>query len=185
MHPIRNRTNQILRFLSVLALAVAAALTFVSNAHALTSVGCYGVACNGQDPSTTNCLASGVLIQDQTVADVGDIYLYESPNCATAWAQLNVSPTSLAVVHGDLGQLAEIFYEPANGGVESFQATLWGGDTTKVTYSLMVPLTGSVKACGGDMGNNGFDEDPQGTRDLEQPGTANDAFLYGACTLWH
>lgn len=118
--------TKITRYPLALLIATASVIASVPSAQATIGIaGCSGIACNGQDPVSAGCLSGGVEIQDQMVANVGDIYLFESLTCGTAWARLNVSPTSMALVHGDLRQLAEIFYEPPTGGVEAFEATVW------------------------------------------------------------
>jgi hypothetical protein len=86
--------------------------------------------------------------------------------------------------------LAEIFYEPPEGGYEQFSTAEWGGGYNDPTTTTMVPDDGSVKACGGDPGGSTdpFDEDPQGTQNVEQdPDADGEPYPYtaGACTLWH
>jgi hypothetical protein len=153
-------------------------------AHASTAITCFGsVGCAGQGAAT--CTSDAQLIEDRQVPGLGDIDLYESNICDTAWA-------TLVVVNYDTGnqvsQLAEIFYEPPQGGPEQFSTASWSvNSTSSMVTTTMVPLDGSVKACGGNPTGTAdpFDEDPQGINGLfVNPGTGNEG-MTGSCTLWH
>jgi hypothetical protein len=148
---------------------------------------CYGsVACAGQDPATAGCTGSEQLIQDQQVPDLGDIDLYHSSACGTYWATLFITSSYQQPPTGPWPELAEIFYVPALGGPEQFATTGWDLTIGHTTTTVMVPDSGSVKACGGDPDDNAdaFDVDPQGGNGL----SVTNNFTYygtGACTLWH
>jgi Protein of unknown function (DUF2690) len=181
-----------------LCAAMAAGPVVAAPAHAAaTPIGCKGsVGCAGQDPVASKCVNDKALIEDQQVPFVGDIDLYESPSCGTAWAQL--TDTSCNMTTTCLNQqAAEIFYIPAQGGVEQYQAVAWDGNANDSAMSLMVPDTGSVKACGGNpAGISGvpataFDlnpqgqQNPQGNRITAITSQSVNGFPSGACTLWH
>jgi hypothetical protein len=157
-------------------------------ATASTQVGCYGtVACTGQSPITSGCSQSGDLIEDKQVANLGDVDFYESPICGTAWATLTVTNIYVQPPSGPWPELAEIFFVPPQGGPEQFQAVEWTGNTADVATTLMVPDSGSAKACAGDPADttHPFDEDPLSngvTQDQNQNPTF---YTTGACTLWH
>lgn len=157
-------------------------------ANAATSVTCFGsVACAGG--SAADCATDAVLIQDQQIPNLGDIDLYESDLCGTAWAVLTISG-EVEINPGIWPELAEIFYEPPQGGPEQFNVTVWDGNPVDATTTRMVPVSGSVKACGGDPQGttDPFDEDPQGTNGLYQDPSLDPEISYlssGACTLWH
>jgi hypothetical protein len=159
-------------------------------AHAGGSITCSGsVACAGGSPSAEGCTADAVLIQDEQVPGLGEIDLYESDLCGTAWATLSIS-TDASVNSTTWPELAEIFYEPPEGGAEQFEVAVWGGDVQADTTTTMVPINGSVKACGGDPQGSAdpFDEDPQGANFLSQNPSQEPLSGYlssGACTLWH
>jgi Protein of unknown function (DUF2690) len=190
------------RRIAAAALLGAAALVFSPAAAAPAQanspvVGCAGaVACAGQDPVASSCANDKVLIEDQQVPYVGDIDLYESPSCGTAWASLSGGSCNSQETCGN-AQAAEIFYIPPQGGTEQYQAVSWDGNPSTDALSLMVPDTGSVKACGGNPeGGDGmiataFDLNPQGQQNPEGNRitaiTAQNPGEYpsGACTLWH
>lgn len=197
-----DRTRmKIRRALSATLLCVAAILTLpltASTAQAsATQIACLGpVGCAGQDPYASGCADGAVLIEDQSVPHTGDIDLYESPSCHTAWATLGGSICSAAGTCLNQ-QAAEIFYIPPQGGSEQYQAVLWEGDPNASSETLMVPDNGSVKACGGNpaggvaVAAEAFDLNPQGQQNpMGNRATAitsqtKDEFPSGACTLWH
>lgn len=156
-------------------------------AHA-DSITCSGsVACAGGNPNAEGCTTDADLIQDQSVPGLGEIDLYESDRCGTAWATLTISGD--AATNSDWPELAEIFYEAPEGGAEQFEVTVWDDNPADETTTTMVPFSGSVKACGGDpqATTDPFDEDPQGANFLSQ-NAAQQPVAYlssGACTLWH
>jgi Protein of unknown function (DUF2690) len=160
-----------------------------SPAAATTQGACYGtIACAGQDPAASGCTGSQQLVQDVPVPDLGDIQLFHSGVCATSWATLVISRAYIQPGSGPWPELAEIFYEPPQGGPEQFETAQWNLQTNSTTTTLMVPDSGSVKACGGDPNDSTdpFDEDPQGANGLTQDQTQNPTFYTtGACTLWH
>lgn len=172
-------------------------LTAAPAQAAATQISCLGpVGCTGQDPTASGCANDKVLVEDQAVPFTGDIDLYESPSCHTAWATLGGSTCSAETTCLNQ-QAAEIFYIPAGGGSEQFQAVGWEGTSEDAASTLMVPDNGSVKACGGNPdGSAGmvaaaFDLNPQGQQNpvgnrataitSQPPGS----FPSGACTLWH
>jgi hypothetical protein len=167
-------------------LAIGLTLVAGAPAQASSSITCFGsVACGGS--SADSCIASEQLIQDQQVPGLGEIDLYESSECGTAWATLSISGDYQ--LNGVTPELAEIFYEPPQGGPEQFETALWDLNTAHTTTTTMVPLDGaSVKACGGDplVSTDPFDEDPQGASGLAQdPNNPDNNQTTGACTLWH
>src|ERR1700738_4076022 len=122
------RTRRLLVAVCTIALAAAVPLFADAPAHAGGSqVACYGsVGCAGQSPVTSGCTASQRLIEDRAVPGVGDIDLYESSVCGTAWAVLNPTTQYISPGNGTTwSQLAEIFYEPPLGGPEQFEASAW------------------------------------------------------------
>jgi len=199
---------------SVLAV-VAAGFWLAAPAQAATSgpscfgsVGCAATTLNG------NCIADEELVEQLTVGEVGQLYLYESPSCGTAWAQLTVDTSEDDGDYASFGFAygyffaAEIFYEPSTGGVEQFSASApWDGTSTNsVLRTSMVPSGASFKACGGApatvMGAFApFDEDPLGSGVVAEPpialpsvtstaqvvpvAQARPAYNAGACTIWH
>jgi len=180
---------------------LAIGITFAGGvpAQAGSSITCSGsVACAGGSPSAEGCTADAVLIQDQSVPEettsdgttnFGDIDLYESDLCGTAWATLTIS-SGASFNANTWPELAEIFYEPPEGGPEQFEVAVWGGSVGVDTTTTMVPFSGSVKACGGDPQGTAdpFDEDPQGANFLSQNPSQEPLSGYlssGACTLWH
>lgn len=165
------------------------------------SVACAGTTVTSTETSTSTCgAASGsILVEDAQVNGLGDIYLCENTSSNTAWAVLIPSGSADCVGNGTCPSwpnLAEIFYEPPEGGPEQYSVVAWDGEPGDIATTVMVPDNGSVKACGGDPSGSGdpFDEDPQG-----QGGEAQDPapsasptdnnYVYpdsvGACTLWH
>jgi len=184
------RTRRLLAAVCTLALAAAVPLLAGGPAHAGGSqVACHGsVGCAGQSPVTSGCTGSQALVEDRAVPGVGDIDLYESSVCGTAWAVLNPTSYSPPGNGSSWAQLAEIFYEPPQGGPEQFEASAWDKVANSNVLTLMVPISGSVKACGGspDGSNDPFDEDPQGNSGVAQPVPSGpDYWGTGACTLWH
>jgi len=117
-------------------------------------------------------MGSEELIQDQVVPDLGDIDLWESGVCDTAWATLTIDTTTYNEPGGGpLPELAEFFYEPAQGGPEQFHTAAWSLQTNQSTITGMVPYsTGSIKACGGDptYSADPFDVDPQGANGIAE-----------------
>src|SRR5579884_191310 len=139
-------------------------------ADASTQGVCYGaVGCAGQDPA---------------VPQLGDIDLYHSSVCGTFWATLFITGNYNEPATGPWPELAEIFYVPPLGGPEQFDTAQWDLTIGHTTTTLMVPDSGSIKACGGDPGDNthAFDVDPQGGNGLA---VGNEFSYYGtgACTL--
>jgi len=209
-----GRTVKTMRYFWILCAAVAAvaalcvAPSSAGTAMAATSPTCWGsVACAGQpvtsvDTGNSVCgTATGsILVEDAQVNGLGDIYLCENTSSNTAWAVLIPSGNADCENNGTCGatwpDLAEIFYEPPEGGPEQYSVVDWDGNPGDIATTVMVPDGGSVKACGGDPSGSGnpFDEDPQG-----QGGEAQDPmpsssptdnnYIYpdsvGACTLWH
>jgi len=176
---------------------LAIGITFAGGvpAQAGSSITCAGsVACAGGSPSAEGCTADAVLIQDEGIPgdgtdNFGDIDLYESDLCGTAWATMRIS-SDASVNPNTWPELAEIFYEPPEGGPEQFAVAVWDGQQPDLTTTTMVPFSGSVKACGGDPQGSAdpFDEDPQGANFLSQDPTQFPETSYlstGACTLWH
>ncbi len=156
-------------------------------ADASTQGVCYGaVGCAGQDPAASGCTGSEQLVQDQAVPQLGDIDLYHSSVCGTFWATLFITGNYNEPATGPWPELAEIFYVPPLGGPEQFDTAQWDLTIGHTTTTLMVPDSGSIKACGGDPGDNthAFDVDPQGGNGLA---VGNEFSYYGtgACTLWH
>lgn len=185
-------------------LLVAMMAAIPAKAHASPSITCFGsVACAGGNPVTAGCTGDEVLVQDQQVPGLGDIDLYESGTCDSAWAVLHVSSSALITNQSNFlywPYLAEIFYEPPAGGSEQFNTVQWDGNLVDNATSAMVPLSGSVKACGGDPGDSTdpFDEDPQAIDGVTQDPTPNpndpsapssgggdNEYTAGACTIWH
>lgn len=169
-----------------------------------SSITCFGsVTCAGQDPASTGCDQDQTLLQDQQIPGAppgygvntfGDIDLYESESCSTAWAVLHVSPNAYILTSSSdptsWPYLAEIFYESPLGGAEQFNTARWDGKSGDVATTTMVPLSGSVKACGGDPNGSGdpFDEDPQAIHTVIQDPVDNGTYYpltAGACTFWH
>jgi hypothetical protein len=209
-----GHTVESMRYFWILcaAVAVVAALcvapSSVGTAMAATSPSCWrSVACAGQpvtstETATSTCgTASGsILVEDAQVNGLGNIYLCENTSSNTAWAVLIPSPSADCVSNDTCTtwpDLAEIFYGPPEGGPEQYSVVDWDGLSSDIATTVMVPDSGSVKACGGDPSGSGnpFDEDPQG-----QGGEAQDPipdstpppdnnYIYpdsvGACTLWH
>ena len=117
---------------------------------ASTELSCLGpVGCTGQDPVAAGCTSSEVDEEDQQVPFVGEIYLWESPACGTAWAELTTTSCSSSTTCSN-GQAAEIFYIDPQGGSEQYYAVSWDNDVGDAATTPMVPLTGSIKACGGN-----------------------------------
>jgi hypothetical protein len=178
--------------------AALVAFPLAAPAHAASAeLSCVGsVACTGQDPTASKCVSSEVLVEDQGVDFVGDIDLYESPVCGTAWAILTTSDCSNAKTCLN-GQAAEIFYVPPQGGPEQYYAVSWDGQLGDAATTPMVPDSGSVKACGGNpqgsvgMLASAFDlnpqgqQNPKGNRITAITSQSTTAFPSGACTLWH
>ena len=154
-------------------------------ARAASADSCHGAAgCSGASPS--NCQQDAVKVEDRSVPETGDIDLWESPSCGTAWATLSLAGTASPM---GLPQLAEIFYESPEGGPEQFSTAAWDRIDGDIATTTMVPASGSVKACGGnaDASQNGdaFDEDPQGIDGLFESPSNYDDNTDAACTLWH
>jgi hypothetical protein len=203
----------------VLAVVSAAGLWFAAPAQAAAVSGptCYGsVGCAGTMVNST-CTSDEVRVEQMTVGEVGQLVLYESPVCGTAWAQLVVDvsdPSEYASTgyEGGIGYYfaAEIFYEPATGGVEQFSASSpWTGGVSPAASTLttpMLPINASFKACGGAPSDamgafEPFDDDPQGIGEVSEPqlfpgatssttpvpfaSAGNPDYNADACTLWH
>lgn len=168
-----------------------------ASAQASSSPTCFGsVGCSGQSPISTGCDNSSILVQDQSVPGLGDIDLYVSAGCGTAYAVLANLSNANVLTQNPTGNplivlyLAEIFYVPVQGGPEQFNTIAWDGNGNDDATTTMVPLNGSVKACAGDPDGSGdpFDEDPQGNNGTVQQPTdsiGQDPLTAGACTSWH
>ena len=166
----------------------AAGLGFATPASAATAgPNCYGsVGCAGT-AVTSACDADKVKMEQDTVPNLGQLTLYVSPVCGTAWAQLIIDVTAPvgSTSYADHGYtegyryVAEIFYEPPTGGAEQFiLSSPWLDGTSPAASTLitpMLPSNASFKACGGapsDAANAvavPFDEDPQGGGGLAEP----------------
>ena len=180
---------------AAVSLLLMTGIMFVSSraAQAGPVPSCYGsVACGGVAPGPAGCLTGGVLVQDQSVPDLGDIDLFENPLCGsgTGWAVLENTTDAFSYSALSGNAVAEIFYVPPQGGVEQFSAIAWDGFRGDNATTTMVPLNGSLKACAGSPDNSGdpFDEDPQAQDGVVQMQQANNTiydFTTGACTSWH
>ena len=208
-----ERSVKSMRYFWILCAAVAAiaglcvAPSSAGTALAATPPSCWGsVACAGQtvtstatSNSTCGSASGSILIEDAQVNGLGDIYLCENTSSNTAWAVLVPSTTPDCAGNDTCNvvpNLAEIFYEPPEGGPEQYSVKAWDGEAGDIATTVMVPDGGSVKACGGDPSGTGdpFDEDPQGqggeAQDPEpSPSPTDFNYIYpdsvGACTLWH
>jgi hypothetical protein len=170
-------------------------------AEATTSPACYGsVVCNGQDPTTLGC--AGTELESLLVTGLGHLQLFESGVCDSAWATLTLDQSGPpgyadeAFFDSDT-MIAEILYEPPQGGVEQYSTVPWNSNEApsetspfEVLTTPMVPMSGSFKACAGSPDGSGdpFDMDPQGVQEFVQnpaASTAEATFSLGGCTEWH
>lgn len=187
--------------LFLVLLIIAAGICDVANvspASAAASPACYGsVACAGQNPTTQGC--TGTQLESLFVTGLGTLQLFESSVCDTAWAVMDITQTAYpnypgeAVSNGTGMLIAEILYEPPEGGVEQYNTVPWDGveaPADEIVTTDMVPMTGSFKACAGSPNATGdpFDMDPQGSTEFVQnpnAGSTQGSFSLGGCTLWH
>jgi hypothetical protein len=185
------------------SLTIASGVTNVAGggtAEAAASAACYGlVACAGQSPATDGC--TGTQLESLVVTGLGTLQLFESGVCGTAWAVLTFNQTAYPnypseAFNDGYTMIAEILYEPPQGGVEQYSTVPWNPDqnptlpSPEVITTTMVPLGGSIKACAGSPDGSGdpFDMDPQGSTEfIQNPSgsTVQGTFSLGGCTLWH
>lgn len=179
---------------ALLAAALFCAVGFIASTPAEATVPtCFGsVGCGGSAPSAGGCAESTEVVEAITVQNLGQLVLYKSSMCPVAWATLTVGTGVDAGTGAAQGwhYIAEIFYEPPNGGPEQFQVTSpWGGTgSTDVLTTNTVPDTGSFKTCAGSPGGSAdpFDEDPEGTSGSALTETQLPSYYnIGACTMWH
>lgn len=172
-----------------------------SPAAAGTAPDCYGsVACAGQNPGTAGC--TGTELESLLVTGLGHLQLFESGVCDSAWATLTLDQVGTPdyadqAFFDNYTIIAEILYEPPQGGVEQYSTVPWSSTESppttapfEVLTTPMVPMSGSFKACAGSPDGSGdpFDMDPQGSTEFVQnpsASTAEGTFSLGGCTLWH
>ena len=170
----------------VLASTVGAVIQ-AAPSHA-ASITCFGSSgCNGASPGSS-CTDDESLVESLAVPQLGTLDLYQSASCQTAWAVLAVNPdTQIEDSSNPYQYIAEIFYEPPQGGPEQFNTTApWGGTgASNILTTTMVPNGASFKACAGSPNGSAdpFDEDPQGLGGVTEPPSSY--YDVGACTLWH
>jgi hypothetical protein len=150
---------------------------------------CYGTVGCAAGAVTSACTADESLVEEVDVPQLGTLYLYQSASCATAWADLAYAPnTAIGSDINGYEYIAEIFYEPPQGGPEQFQITTpWLGGSSETQFvTSMVPNSASFKACAGSPNGSGdaFDEEPLGLGGVSEPAT-DGWYNTGACTVWH